>query len=180
MSFSEASNKITQTGTDIDLSELNGVPGVTTTVRGNHTTYTIASTHFLEVQGTLSIDPAYETLQVMKQAIDAGSGHPLTVTGTLNLGVKTTANGKDKYSVGVGIDLPNENSTGRMYNSFGFRLVAFYILMEWWNNSYYCNFAYCKVGQQSQSIVGFSTTLQAGSSNTNTSQFRIESTSSTR
>jgi hypothetical protein len=43
MSFTEVSNKITQTGTDTDLSGLNGVTGVTTTVRGNHTTYTIAS-----------------------------------------------------------------------------------------------------------------------------------------
>jgi hypothetical protein len=180
MSFSEASNKITQTGTDTDLSGLNGVTGVTTTVRGNHTTYTIASTHFLEVQGTLSIDPAYETLQVMKQAINAGSGHPLTVTGTLNLGVKTTANGKDKYSVGVGIDLPNENLTGQMYRFFGISFGGSSTFL--WNGGIIRTTATLRTANGATVTVNsgiFYNLAKQGSSNTNTSQFRIESSNST-
>jgi hypothetical protein len=180
MSFSEASNKITQTGTDTDLSGLNGVTGVTTTVRGNHTTYTIASTHFLEVQGTLSIDPAYETLQMMKQAINAGSGHPLTVTGTLNLGVKTTANGKDKYSVGVGIDLPNENLTGQMYNTFGISFGGSSTFL--WNGGIIRTTATLRTANGATVTVNsgiFYNLAKQGSSNTNTSQFRIESSNST-
>jgi hypothetical protein len=176
MSFSEASNKITQTGTDIDLSELNGVPGVTTTVRGNHTTYTIASTHFLEVQGTLSIDPAYETLQVMKQAIDAGSGHPLTVTGTLNLGVKTTANGKDKYSVGVGIDLPNENTSGRMYNFFGISFSGSSTFL--WNGGIIRTTATLRTAGGATVTINNGIFYNLAEEPNNTSQFRIESTSS--
>jgi hypothetical protein len=180
MSFSEVSNKITQTGTDTDLSGLNGVTGVTTTVRGNHTTYTIASTHFLEVQGTLSIDPAYETLQMMKQAINAGSGHPLTVTGTLNLGVKTTANGKDKYSVGVGIDLPNENLTGQMYNTFGISFGGSSTFL--WNGGIIRTTATLRTANGATVTVNsgiFYNLAKQGSSNTNTSQFRIESSNST-
>jgi hypothetical protein len=180
MSFTEVSNKITQTGTDTDLSGLNGVTGVTTTVRGNHTTYTIASTHFLEVQGTLSIDPAYETLQMMKQAINAGSGHPLTVTGTLNLGVKTTANGKDKYSVGVGIDLPNENLTGQMYNTFGISFGGSSTFL--WNGGIIRTTATLRTANGATVTVNsgfFYNLAKQGSSNTNTSQFRIESSNST-
>jgi hypothetical protein len=160
--------------------ELDGVTGVTTTVRGNHTTYTIASTHFLEIQGTLSIDPAYETLQVMKQAINAGSGHPLTVTGTLNLGVKTTANGKNKYSVGVGIDLPNENLTGQMYNTFGISFGSNSTFL--WNGGIIRTTATLRTANGATVTVNsgiFYNLAKQGSSNTNTSQFRIESTNST-
>jgi hypothetical protein len=177
MSFSEASNKITQTGTDNDLSGLNGVTGVTTTVRGNHTTYTIASTHFLEVQGALSIDPAYETLQVMKQAIEAGSGHPLTVTGTLNLGVKTTANGKDKYSVGVGIDLPNENTSGRMYNFFGISFSGSSTFL--WNGGIIRTTATLRTAGGATVTVNSGIFYNLAEEINNTSQFRIESTNST-
>jgi hypothetical protein len=180
MSFSEVSNKITQTGTDTDLSGLNGVTGVTTTIRGNHTTYTIASTHFLEVKGTLSIDPAYETLQLMKQAINAGSGHPLTVTGTLNLGVKTTANGKDKYSVGVGIDLPNENLTGQMYRFFGISFGGSSTFL--WNGGIIRTTATLRTANGATVTVNsgiFYNPAVQGLSNTNTSQFRIESSNST-
>jgi hypothetical protein len=177
MSFSEASNKITQTGTDTDLSGLNGVTGVTTTVRGNHTTYTIASTHFLEVQGTLSIDPAYETLQLMKQAINAGSGHPLTVTGTLNLGVKTTANGKDKYSVGVGIDLPNENTSGQMYNFFGISFSGSSTFL--WNGGIIRTTATLRTANGATVTVNSGIFYNLAKESANTSQFRIESTNST-
>ena len=180
MSFSESSNKITQTGTDSDLSGLNGVTGVTTTIRGNHTTYTIADTHFLEVQGTLNIDPAYETLQVMKQAINAGSGHPLTITGTLNLGVKTTANGKVKYSVGVGIDLPNENLTGQMYRFFGISFGGNSTFL--WNGGIIRTTATLRTANGATITVNngiFYNLAKQGSSNTNTSQFRIESSNST-
>jgi hypothetical protein len=179
MSFSEASNKITQTGTDADLSGLNGIAGVTTTVRANHTTYTIASTHSLEVTGTLSIDPAYETLQLMKQAITSGS-FPLIVTDTLNLGVKTTANGKEKYSVGVGIDLPNENLSGQMYNTFGISFGSNSTFL--WNGGIIRTTATLRTANGATVTVNsgiFYNLAKQGSSNTNTSQFRIESSNST-
>lgn len=179
MSFSEASNKITQTGTDADLSGLNGIAGVTTTVRANHTTYTIASTHSLEVTGTLSIDPAYETLQLMKQAITSGS-FPLIVTDTLNLGVKTTANGKEKYSVGVGIDLPNENLSGQMYNTFGISFGSNSTFL--WNGGIIRTTATLRTANGATVTINsgiFYNLAKQGSSNTNTSQFRIESSNST-
>jgi hypothetical protein len=176
MSFSEASNKITQTGTDADLSGLNGIAGVTTTVRANHTTYTIASTHSLEVTGTLSIDPAYETLQLMKQAVNSGS-FPLTVTDTLNLGVKTTANGKDKYSVGVGIDLPNENTSGQMFNTFGISFGGSSTFL--WNGGIIRTTATLRTAGGATVTINNGIFYNLAEQSANTSQFRIESTNST-
>ena len=176
MSFTEASNKITQTGTDADLSGLNGIAGVTTTVRANHTTYTIASTHSLEVTGTLSIDPAYETLQLMKQAVNSGS-FPLTVTDTLNLGVKTTANGKDKYSVGVGIDLPNENTSGQMFNTFGISFGGSSTFL--WNGGIIRTTATLRTAGGATVTINNGIFYNLAEQSANTSQFRIESTNST-
>jgi hypothetical protein len=176
MSFTEASNKITQTGTDADLSRLNGITGVTTTVRANHTTYTIASTHSLQVTGTLSIDPAYETLQLMKQAVNSGS-FPLTVTDTLNLGVKTTANGKDKYSVGVGIDLPNENTSGQMFNTFGISFGGSSTFL--WNGGIIRTTATLRTAGGATVTINNGIFYNLAEQSANTSQFRIESTNST-
>jgi hypothetical protein len=176
MSFTEASNKITQTGTDADLSGLNGITGVTTTVRANHTTYTIASTHSLQVTGTLSIDPAYETLQLMKQAVNSGS-FPLTVTDTLNLGVKTTANGKDKYSVGVGIDLPNENTSGQMFNTFGISFGGSSTFL--WNGGIIRTTATLRTAGGATVTINNGIFYNLAEQSANTSQFRIESTNST-
>jgi hypothetical protein len=117
---------------------------------------------------------------MMKQAINAGSGHPLTVTGTLNLGVKTTANGKDKYSVGVGIDLPNENLTGQMYNTFGISFGGSSTFL--WNGGIIRTTATLRTANGATVTVNsgfFYNLAKQGSSNTNTSQFRIESSNST-
>ena len=63
MSFSQAGSSITQTGTDTDLTGLVGVTGVTTTVVGQVTVYIIASNN-LVINGTLTMDPQTEQLQI--------------------------------------------------------------------------------------------------------------------
>lgn len=62
MSFSEASGIITQTGTDTDLSGLNGVTGVTTKTENGITIYEVADTHRIQLKGTLFHDPDVEVL----------------------------------------------------------------------------------------------------------------------
>ena len=62
MSFSEASGIITQSGTDTDLSGLNGVNGVTTKTENGITIYEVADTHRIQLKGTLFHDPDVEVL----------------------------------------------------------------------------------------------------------------------
>jgi hypothetical protein len=98
----------------------------------------------------------------------------------LNLGVKTTANGKDKYSVGVGIDLPNENLTGQMYNTFGISFGGSSTFL--WNGGIIRTTATLRTANGATVTVNsgiFYNLAKQGSSNTNTSQFRIESSNST-
>jgi hypothetical protein len=98
----------------------------------------------------------------------------------LNLGVKTTANGKDKYSVGVGIDLPNENLTGQMYNTFGISFGSNSTFL--WNGGIIRTTATLRTANGATVTINsgvFYNLAKQGSSNTNTSQFRIESSNST-
>lgn len=83
MSFSQAGSKITQTGTDANLSGLNGVAGVTTTSYGNTTIYDIGNQQ-LEIQGTLSHDPDAEVLIIGNTA--PRNDFFITSTGTYNYG----------------------------------------------------------------------------------------------
>ena len=62
MSFSESGGIITQSGTDNDLSGLNGITGVTRYVEEDMIIYDVASTHRLQIQGALHHDPEKEVL----------------------------------------------------------------------------------------------------------------------
>jgi hypothetical protein len=91
MSFSLASNVITQTGTDADLSGLSAISGVVTqTITAYYTrkVYIIPSGVRLVVNGTLSHDPKYEDLHFV-----GGDFNMITVAGTYNYGVSTEYTG---------------------------------------------------------------------------------------
>ena len=56
MSFSYSAGVITQTGTDTDISGLNGLTGVTTTDSGFYKKYALGGTTRLVINGTLSFN----------------------------------------------------------------------------------------------------------------------------
>jgi hypothetical protein len=94
MSFSEASGIITQTGTDTNLSGLNGVTGVTVVDNGSHKTYHLDDKK-LRINGTLTIDPQVECLLFERQNLD--------IYGTLNFGVTSSIGGATRYSRSIGL-----------------------------------------------------------------------------
>lgn len=97
MAFNLAGTTITQTGTDPDLSGLNGLAGVAVTTSGHNTTYTLTNRR-LVIQGTLDLDPDVETLVTNFTGDSA-----CLVTGTLNFGKETIVNGNRRLSGGVGM-----------------------------------------------------------------------------
>jgi hypothetical protein len=94
MSFQEASGIITQTGTDTDLSGLNGVTGVVVVDNGSHKTYHIDGKQ-LKITGTLTLDPQVECLLFER--------YPLYISGTLNFGVTSVIGGATRYSRAIGL-----------------------------------------------------------------------------
>ena len=121
MSFSYSSGVITQTGTDTDLSGLNGLTGITTSVSNPNSApwgqnnYIMDSSTRLEITGVLTIEPDKECLIVEGDATDNITTNPIRVTGTLNYGVAKTRNGNTIYSYGVGL-----NFTSKSNNSYAF------------------------------------------------------------
>ena len=123
MSFSISGSKITQTGTDADLSGLSGVTGVTTTSLGDVTVYDIGDNQ-LEVQGTVTHDPNNEFLIIGVNA--PRNDLFITSTGTYNYGteftntnittaVKTRGTGlilSQSIDTGVGETQSNSNYAG--------------------------------------------------------------------
>ena len=94
MSFSESGGLITQTGTDTDLSGLQGVSGVIVVNNGSHKTYHLDNVG-LRINGTLTIDPQVECLLFEQQDLD--------IFGTLNFGVTTVIGGATRYSRAIGL-----------------------------------------------------------------------------
>ena len=87
MSFSYSGGLITQTGTDADLSLISGLTGVTTTVLGAVTSYSLDNATALTITGTLTIDPRVNFLEMRK---DATYALKITSTGSLILGEDTS------------------------------------------------------------------------------------------
>ena len=98
MSFSESGGVITQTGTDADLSGLSAIAGVSTNTNRDVTIYDIGTLR-LDVQGTLSHDPDTEVLICTY----IGANPSITLSGTYNYGIETTANGNTRRSGGMGL-----------------------------------------------------------------------------
>ena len=107
MSFSYSAGVITQTGTDTNLSGLNGISGVTINVSGQSTAtykiYTLDSSTRLIIDGTLTIDPEIEQLVIAKKPPTSTTDitYPCTVNGSLILGKQKTGNNNTSYSSGV-------------------------------------------------------------------------------
>ena len=94
MSFSVSSTTITQTGTDTDLSALNGIAGVIVVDNGSHKTYHLDGKK-LRIDGVLTIDPQVECLLFEQQDLD--------IYGTLNFGVTSLIGGATRYSRAIGL-----------------------------------------------------------------------------
>ena len=97
MSFAISGTLITQTGTDTDLSGLNGLSGVTTISNGQHKVYHLDERQ-LYIAGTLTIDPQAECL-----FMESGDDLRVRNNGTLNFGVTSVVNGVTKYSRAIGL-----------------------------------------------------------------------------
>ena len=97
MSFSEASNIITQTGTDTDLSGLNGVTGVTTYTEEDMIIYDVASTHRITIEGTVHHDPEKEVLIIRHDWV-SGSTPALHIVYSTNAWTNVTGVTRDSSS----------------------------------------------------------------------------------
>jgi len=113
MTWTKSGATITQTGTDTDLSGLNGISGVITTAfNSNFTIYDLGSNR-LEIQGTLTHDPDVEMLVYSATGTDATTPViVITSTGTYNYGVERTGSGNSAYSSGVGLMCVREDTGG--------------------------------------------------------------------
>ena len=87
MAFSLSGSTITQTGTDVDLSGLSGISGVTTLDYGYHTVYDLGSLR-LVVNGVLSIAQDGTPEQLRYRGDTAHDNNDLVVNGALNIGTE--------------------------------------------------------------------------------------------
>jgi hypothetical protein len=111
MSFSFLGGTITQTGTDTDLSGLSGIAGVTTYSTTDRRTFYMcdATITKLDISGTLSYDPDYETLSFVHDT--ANEAVAVTSGGIFTIGVLTTINGIDRYSTGDALFIPDTDGS---------------------------------------------------------------------
>ena len=106
MAFAYSAGVITQTGTDTDLSGLNGLTGVTrigyvTTGSESFYIYDIG-TNRLDIEGDLTINPEYNMLLTnCPTGIAPNMSINVRSTGTLTLGVKTVVGSATKYTLAV-------------------------------------------------------------------------------
>jgi len=120
MSFSYSSGVITQTGTDADLTGLNGLTGVTSLVVdpdgvGSQTIYSVDDSTRLVINGVLNHDPDYEQLIISANPSGTSSA-PFVVNGTYNYGVERFGNGNTQYSIGTGLVFTNNGAN--FYSNF--------------------------------------------------------------
>ena len=107
MTFALSGTVITQSGTDTDLSGIASIAGVTTISAGDHTIYNL-ETLYLNITGTLTIDPEVEEL-----FFGAGDGDGrVTVEngGTLNIGQEIDTGTGTRYSSGTWARFTADNS----------------------------------------------------------------------
>jgi hypothetical protein len=110
MAFSTtATNVITQTGTDTSLAGLIGLAGVTSTTTssagGNARVVNIGSNRLI-INGTLTVDPEFETLFQNSAAARPN----IDVAGTLNIGRAVVVNSATRYSTGMAIHVGDNGS----------------------------------------------------------------------
>ena len=109
MAFALSGTTITQTGTDTDLSGLNGISEVATLTEGDHTIYNLGNRK-LRINGDLTIDPEYEELVF-------GTSAPVKTlqvdTGTLTIGKEIVTGGStNRFSSGVVARFTDPNTSG--------------------------------------------------------------------
>ena len=102
MSFAAASNIITQTGTDANLSGLTGVTGVTVTTLGGVTKYSLNSSTSMVVSGTLTIDPRINFLEILK---DGDTTLRVASTGVMTIGAILVYAQASMYTTGMAISM---------------------------------------------------------------------------
>ena len=133
MSFSESGGVITQTGTDTDLSGLNGITGVTrvgyvTTGSLDYYLYDIG-TNRLDIEGSLTINPEYNALLTNSTAAPTPNmAINVRSTGTLILGEKTVVGSAVRYTKGTAIIATEQGSLtadGPLYVESGGTLEAY-------------------------------------------------------
>ncbi|OEU68523.1 MAG: hypothetical protein BBJ57_07535 [Desulfobacterales bacterium PC51MH44] len=104
MSFAYLAGVITQTGTDTDLSGLNGLTSVTRLTQGTgdglYTIYELAGSR-LVINGTVTHNPDQEC--ILFNFSPTSTLPCIDVTGTYNYGAIYTGNGKTNYAKGTGI-----------------------------------------------------------------------------
>ena len=109
---------ITQTGTDTNLSGLQGLTGVTSIVSGTSPRYKAiydVGTNQLRFQGTVTHDPDQEM-------IVSGLQNGVRIeSGTYNFGIVTTVNGKTSYSKSSGFEL---TYGGALASQFPIQLIG--------------------------------------------------------
>jgi hypothetical protein len=88
MSFSYSASVITQTGTDTNISGLNGLTGVTTTDYGFYKKYRLSGTTRLVINGTLSFNTGSVPYEQIAIAPTDYSNHSIKVVGSLTIGTE--------------------------------------------------------------------------------------------
>jgi hypothetical protein len=107
MSFSLSVGTITQSGTDANLSGLNGITGVTTEVLGGVTKYSLDTSTTLSISGTLTIDPRDNFIEVLK---DGNSTLKIESSGNLTLGEDTSYTYGNQLTNGLAIRMIGRSS----------------------------------------------------------------------
>ena len=94
-----------QTGVNASLSGITTVSGVSSQTVGAFTIYTVNSGTFLDIQGTLTINPEIEKL--ILTSVSSGNTSPVlkvSSTGKLNLGKTETVGGYERFTRGTAIE----------------------------------------------------------------------------
>jgi hypothetical protein len=123
MSFTYAAgtpNRITQTGTDTDLSGLSGVTGVTHRADTYKNEYVIASDVELRIEGTLTIDSETEQLTCKRTTVSGDIALVVASGGVLNVGFEDMRNSYTRNSVGVAIFFDRYNASNGFLSNINY------------------------------------------------------------
>ncbi len=113
MTFAYSAGTITQTGTDTDLSGLSGLTGVTHHNYAYEDIYEINSATELVINGTLTMDPEFETLICSRTP--GTNNNAIWINGTFNIGSTDTENSYLRHAFGTAI-IFNNTSTNNAFN----------------------------------------------------------------
>ena len=156
----------TQTGTDVDVSELAPLEGIETYQKGNKTTYvfTLPNTRF-QINGTLDIDPEREELVFLSSAATdcwrVGNG------GLLRVGKAITMGSIIRYSMGDVATLPRDTGAQFLIGSLDVQNGGRF---EWRGGTIYAADAMgCSIGGTAEIFAGRFVTTSTSSNTTNAS-----------